>query len=940
MKLGVIFEDDTDTVVKLDIADTERASEEWVTSTVDLSAYTGKKIAAFGLLFEGKADDYQMNIGAMQYVSNEAQKPNAPSNLKIEKAYGNTDEMVVSWDLADYNIVKQYNVYAVINGKEMYMGGAYDGIYYIKDLYDAKGEVTVKVKAVSADGTESEAAQVVYNKDASVSNIKVDNSQDGKMSVTWEGGQADVTITTSYEKEPRTWTASGNGSAVVEVPTGAEANGAPYTMTIKTENGGFVTYDGTLPDTYCAPYDGELWTDGRFTQPSASEWKELHYQVVTKGNRGEEDFYTRGVASHQELNNDWSMFQPIPDEADGVYVWLVDYNGNRSEEVFVSNRVVIKASTEAQSVTAGESCDFKAEVLNYTGEGEAKILWSVDNAASKNTKIDEYGHLTVGKDESVGELVVSATLADNNFCTAQARITVNRLYKLVPSSGVVYRGESQQFAVNDGEKDLPATDYIWSVYCYMGKLKEGTKVNENGVLTMDAAESALGIALEAKNKENPELVYTVSINAKKALTIKKSDNSQKEYTGGTYKYEVLYHGNAADASQYTWSVEKAESQDTKITQPGTLTIAKDETAKRITLRVVKNDNPNVYATYTVTVSKASVDKTELEKIIADAAKYQEEDYTDTTWAVFAQALARANEVKNSTESTQDDVNAAVKTLNDAINGLEKYVAPDKTLLQKTYDYALTLSTKGVTEAAKTYFEKVLAEAKNVLDDTKATAEEVKTAWDNLLEGIAGLGVVQGDKTNLEMLVKTAKSMEQSKYVQTNWQQLVDALKAADAVLSDGNALEEDVQKAANSLLDAILAQRYKANKDNLEELINKAKKIDLNKYTEESVAAFRTALKNADLVLADETLSEDEQAVVDKAISVLDAAIKNLSVKDGGIDNKNNKDNSDAENNSSKNDEKESLPTTGDTTFLLWIAAVSAVVAILGISVIQKKEHV
>ena len=40
---------------------------------------------------------------------------------------------------------------------------------------------------------------------------------------------------------------------------------------------------------------------------------------------------------------------------------------------------------------------------------------------------------------------------------------------------------------------------------------------------------------------------------------------------------------------------------------------------------------------------------------------------------------------------------------------------DKTLLQKTYDYALTLSTEGVTDSAKAYFEKVLAEAKAVLD---------------------------------------------------------------------------------------------------------------------------------------------------------------------------------------------------------------------------------
>ncbi|OUP79677.1 hypothetical protein B5F07_21705, partial [Lachnoclostridium sp. An169] len=57
---------------------------------------------------------------------------------------------------------------------------------------------------------------------------------------------------------------------------------------------------------------------------------------------------------------------------------------------------------------------------------------------------------------------------------------------------------------------------------------------------------------------------------------------------------------------------------------------------------------------------------------------------------------------------------------------------DKTLLQKTVEYALSLSTEGVTDTAKEYFEKVLAEAQRVLADENADADEVNTAWDSLL----------------------------------------------------------------------------------------------------------------------------------------------------------------------------------------------------------------
>ena len=121
---------------------------------------------------------------------------------------------------------------------------------------------------------------------------------------------------------------------------------------------------------------------------------------------------------------------------------------------------------------------------------------------------------------------------------------------------------------------------------------------------------------------------------------------------------------------------------------------------------------------------------------------------------------------------------------------------DKTLLQKTYEYALALSTEGVTDSAKKFFEDALAEAKAVLDNEKATQEEVDTAWDNLLNGIWGLGLVQGDKTMLEQLIAKADDMmaNADKYVQDNWQQLVDALEAAKKVMADGDAMQEDVER--------------------------------------------------------------------------------------------------------------------------------------------------
>lgn len=135
---------------------------------------------------------------------------------------------------------------------------------------------------------------------------------------------------------------------------------------------------------------------------------------------------------------------------------------------------------------------------------------------------------------------------------------------------------------------------------------------------------------------------------------------------------------------------------------------------------------------------------------------------------------------------------------------------------------------------------------------------------------------------LEQLVAKAEAMvaEQDKYVQTDWQQLVDALAQAQELLEDsGNALAGDVGEASEALLNAILAQRYKANKENLEDILNQAQAVDLSGYTAQSVAVFQAALAEAQAVMADETLSVEDQDAVDAAVEALASTMNGLTAE-------------------------------------------------------------
>lgn len=208
------------------------------------------------------------------------------------------------------------------------------------------------------------------------------------------------------------------------------------------------------------------------------------------------------------------------------------------------------------------------------------------------------------------------------------------------------------------------------------------------------------------------------------------------------------------------------------------------------------------------------------------------------------------------------------------------------LLQKTYDYALTLSTDGVVDSAVKLFLGARDNAKAVLDNLKSTEDQCEEAFDSLLEGIWGLGLLKGDKTVLEILIAKADRMvkDADKYVAANWQNLLDKLEEARKVMNDADAMEEDIAPAADDLLDAIMEQRFKARKDILENMLKKAEKVDESLYTDESAAAFRTAYAYAIKIMADDTLSEFDQPVVDQAAKDLDAAMLSLVKKDNSED--------------------------------------------------------
>ena len=376
---------------------------------------------------------------------------------------------------------------------------------------------------------------------------------------------------------------------------------------------------------------------------------------------------------------------------------------------------------------------------------------------------------------------------------------------------------------------------------------------------------------------------------------------------------------------------------------------------RLTITNTGTDNENANNSYNVIIDFLTfgcdqaqlADLTALAAALTKADDLNSADYTPDAWQAIEAAALAGRRVYVDATATQAQVDAAAAALNEAMDNLsgEPEEPAFTGLLEKVYAEVAAQDYSNLIDSAKAYYEKALADAKAILANPSAyTQAQVDEVTDRLFIANALLDWVKGNPTMLQLLVDRANQMiaNQDKYVTDTWQQLVDALAVAEETLANASdTMQGEMDEAADALLNAILAQRYKADKSILEDLIGKAEGIDLTGYTAESVATFRTALQNAQAVMADETLTEDDQATVNAAVAALSDAMNGLTA--GGAPETTDKPEAsqkpETTDKPQATQKPESVPQTGDQSLLLvCVAALASAVLLLSTAVVVRKQ--
>ena len=389
----------------------------------------------------------------------------------------------------------------------------------------------------------------------------------------------------------------------------------------------------------------------------------------------------------------------------------------------------------------------------------------------------------------------------------------------------------------NGKNKTEYTSASWKV------LEAALKNAQSVYDTENATQKSVQDACDSLRTAIDGLKVKVDKSELQALITKAKDKKEADYTADSWKVFADALANA-----------EGELKSDKST-PETVKAAQDTLSEAI-----KGLAP-----------KKQVDKSELQKLIAEATGKEEAGYTPESWAAFTTALGTANEVNGNKDATQEVVDQACESLRTAMTGLT--AKADKTQLQALINEAGNKNKDEYTEESWKAFEAVLNDAKDVSANENVSQDAVDKACESLSKAIEEL---KFNKSQLKVVIDQVENKNSEDYTEESWETFANALAEARSVFEDENATPESVDQAYRKLNEAINGLTVKVNKPELKELIDKVQDKKSEDYTDASWDAFETALEEAKAVFENEAATSEQ---ISQAYRKLNEAINGLTVK-------------------------------------------------------------
>lgn len=486
-------------------------------------------------------------------------------------------------------------------------------------------------------------------------------------------------------------------------------------------NSGYINLLPALPDT---------WSDGSVEGLVARGNFELSYNW-TDGNLNQAEILSNKGGECQVQYDNIAKATVTDAEGNVVEATKVDGKTNRiSFNTEAGKTYTIKVPEAPKNVKA-----------NYYGKSGTKVSWSaVEDATSYNVYRSENGTTF----EKVAENTKRTSFVDSKAFADVATVS----YKVTAVYGDKESGDSKVAAVKDltqsSEKlahdgwkatagseenagnDGPAswaidgnTTTIWHSKWSSGGTHPDIANDQNNEFTIDFGQNVTINKFEYVPRSSGTSVNGIITKYKLLYSTTESGNDFKELTSGEWD---------ADKTVKTATFAPTEMRRIQIRALATL----DDTATKNQHVTAAEFNAYKYVANTPVM----IDTDALWNAVLAAQDKDLSIYTDATAKAYQDALDAAKAklaLELEDDMTQEQVDNALAALTAAITGLkEKPVEkPDKGSLTTAVAEAGKTDLNGYTQETVNAFKAALQEAQNVLNDEKATKEQVEKALSKL-----------------------------------------------------------------------------------------------------------------------------------------------------------------------------------------------------------------
>lgn len=236
------------------------------------------------------------------------------------------------------------------------------------------------------------------------------------------------------------------------------------------------------------------------------------------------------------------------------------------------------------------------------------------------------------------------------------------------------------------------------------------------------------------------------------------------------------------------------------------------------------------------------------------------------------AVAAAEKLLANPDATADELKAANKAMTKAAQELWEIVT--KAELEALIEAANGYLDGDYTTESLEALQAAITAAQAVANNDDATTAEVTDAITNLSNAIAGLESITLDTSALAHEIELVTEMVANigNYVPSTVEGLADKLADAQNVLENATT-QAEIDAATETLREARLNARTKADVSALEELIAYVNSLDLSAYTSASAQPVIQNLERANRMLANEEVTQEE---VNDMVDALQASVDNL----------------------------------------------------------------